>query len=335
MLICDLPDGGRCYALLDGGAAVLAGTEADELIGRQCHPHAGRRDQPRRTRLRPGGCRPRWSPAQIVAGIDGCPGRLGRRHAHPRHRTTGGRARSSPISMPSSPGSTQASSPPAPSTSRSAWRPGAPRRADIEARRSGAAAQLGLPRPGAVRPRRDQLRGGLRPLAGRLRQGDLKTTLQHPAEDPRSRCASVTPRRQRRLFEMCPELSLAIMAGAPMTHAKTTAAGRAERLHALGAVVRRVTRSSATRGPCRERPSDDVSTPSPARGPPGVHAPPDTCSSAADVDERGCAWRWSPDRRTQPAGWGRSTSASRPVAARAHSAAPARNRGTASPAWRA
>jgi acetyl-CoA C-acetyltransferase len=34
LLICDLPGGSRCYALLDGGAAVLAGTEADELIGR-------------------------------------------------------------------------------------------------------------------------------------------------------------------------------------------------------------------------------------------------------------------------------------------------------------
>ncbi len=35
LLICDLPGGGRCYALLDGGAAVLEGTEADELIGRR------------------------------------------------------------------------------------------------------------------------------------------------------------------------------------------------------------------------------------------------------------------------------------------------------------
>jgi len=34
VLICDLPGGGRCYALLDGGTAVLAGAEADELIGR-------------------------------------------------------------------------------------------------------------------------------------------------------------------------------------------------------------------------------------------------------------------------------------------------------------
>ncbi len=35
LLICDLADGGRCYALLDGDAAVLAGAEADELIGRR------------------------------------------------------------------------------------------------------------------------------------------------------------------------------------------------------------------------------------------------------------------------------------------------------------
>jgi acetyl-CoA C-acetyltransferase len=34
VLVCDVPGGGRCYALLDGGPAVLAGTEVDELIGR-------------------------------------------------------------------------------------------------------------------------------------------------------------------------------------------------------------------------------------------------------------------------------------------------------------
>jgi acetyl-CoA C-acetyltransferase len=34
LLVCDLPGGGRCYALLDGGAAALAGAETDELIGR-------------------------------------------------------------------------------------------------------------------------------------------------------------------------------------------------------------------------------------------------------------------------------------------------------------
>jgi acetyl-CoA C-acetyltransferase len=35
LLICDLPGGGRCYALLEGGAAVLARAEVDELVGRQ------------------------------------------------------------------------------------------------------------------------------------------------------------------------------------------------------------------------------------------------------------------------------------------------------------
>jgi acetyl-CoA C-acetyltransferase len=34
LLICDLPEGGRCYAFLEGGAAVLAAVEEDELIGR-------------------------------------------------------------------------------------------------------------------------------------------------------------------------------------------------------------------------------------------------------------------------------------------------------------
>ena len=34
LLICDLPAGGRCYALLDGDAAALARAEASQLIGR-------------------------------------------------------------------------------------------------------------------------------------------------------------------------------------------------------------------------------------------------------------------------------------------------------------
>ena len=46
----------------------------------------------------------------------------------------------------------------------------------------------------------------------------------------------VTPLRQRYLVEMCPELSLAVLDGAPMTYAKTTAAGRAERVRALSKV---------------------------------------------------------------------------------------------------
>jgi acetyl-CoA C-acetyltransferase len=34
LLICDVPEGGRCYAFLDGGADALAAVEEDELIGR-------------------------------------------------------------------------------------------------------------------------------------------------------------------------------------------------------------------------------------------------------------------------------------------------------------
>jgi predicted RNase H-like nuclease len=48
--------------------------------------------------------------------------------------------------------------------------------------------------------------------------------------------ALVTPQCQARLFEMCPELSFALLTGAPMRANKRTAAGRAERVGALGAV---------------------------------------------------------------------------------------------------
>jgi predicted RNase H-like nuclease len=48
--------------------------------------------------------------------------------------------------------------------------------------------------------------------------------------------ALITPERQRRLFEMSPELSLAVLAGAPMAHPKTTPPGRAERIDALSPV---------------------------------------------------------------------------------------------------
>ena len=34
VLICDLPGGGRCYALLGGDGSALSGAEAEELIGR-------------------------------------------------------------------------------------------------------------------------------------------------------------------------------------------------------------------------------------------------------------------------------------------------------------
>jgi predicted RNase H-like nuclease len=47
--------------------------------------------------------------------------------------------------------------------------------------------------------------------------------------------ALMTPSLQDRVFEVHPEVSFAVMAGAPMAHAKRTAAGRAERLGLLPA----------------------------------------------------------------------------------------------------
>jgi acetyl-CoA C-acetyltransferase len=35
LLVCDLPGGGRCYAVLDGGPDVLRAAEVDELVGRR------------------------------------------------------------------------------------------------------------------------------------------------------------------------------------------------------------------------------------------------------------------------------------------------------------
>ncbi len=35
VLVCDLPEGGRSYALLDGGSDALARAEREELVGRQ------------------------------------------------------------------------------------------------------------------------------------------------------------------------------------------------------------------------------------------------------------------------------------------------------------
>jgi predicted RNase H-like nuclease len=50
----------------------------------------------------------------------------------------------------------------------------------------------------------------------------------------------MTPRRQRHLVEVHPEASFTAMSGGPMTHAKKTSAGRAERLESLCAVFRDV-----------------------------------------------------------------------------------------------
>jgi predicted RNase H-like nuclease len=68
----------------------------------------------------------------------------------------------------------------------------------------------------------------------------------------------VTPRRQQHLFEMSPELSLAVMDGAPMAHAKRTEAGRDERARVLGAAFGRAAIARAIRHAPRGAKIDDV-----------------------------------------------------------------------------
>lgn len=70
--------------------------------------------------------------------------------------------------------------------------------------------------------------------------------------------ALVTPQRQRRLFEMSPELSLALLTGAPMAHPKATAAGLAERIDALGRVFGAEEIERHLRQPPRGARRDDI-----------------------------------------------------------------------------
>jgi predicted RNase H-like nuclease len=109
-----------------------------------------------------------------------------------------------------------------------------PRRADVEARR-----QLG-PRRSSVFPAPvrsvlaattyDEACALSRVACGKAISKQLFNILPKIREVD----ALVTPLRQQRLFEMSPELSLAVLGGEPMAHPKTTAAGRAERIHMLG-----------------------------------------------------------------------------------------------------
>jgi predicted RNase H-like nuclease len=117
--------------------------------------------------------------------------------------------------------------------------PSGPRAADIEARRL-----LG-PRRSSVFP------APARPVLG-------SRTYEEACARSRAACGKAISRqlfnilpkiqeadmvqscaRQHRLVEMCPELSLSFIAGAPMAHPKTTSDGRAERLEALGSVFGR------------------------------------------------------------------------------------------------
>ena len=108
--------------------------------------------------------------------------------------------------------------------------------------------------------------------------------------------ALVTPQRQQRLFEMSPELSLAVLAGAPMAHPKTTPAGRAERIDALGPAfgLEEIERHLPGRHPGARGPTT-CSTPSPAPGRHDGTPRGNTCSSAATWTSADCAWRWWPE----------------------------------------
>ncbi len=68
----------------------------------------------------------------------------------------------------------------------------------------------------------------------------------------------VTPLRQDRLVEMCPEWSLTVLAGSPMAWPKRTPEGRHQRIAALGAVFghKRIADSAAR--PPRGAAADDV-----------------------------------------------------------------------------
>ena len=166
LLICDVP-GGRCYAQLEGGAAVLGAVEIEELIGRTVTltPRSG---QPRPARLRSRSARrrgrgrlPVWLArrhrslgATAAARVDVVPGLVELADDLLSGRLAAA-AIDIPIGLPAS-GS---------------------RPADVAARRRlGAAAELRLPGPGTRRARRTDLSRGLRDLAPHLGQGSRSSS---------------------------------------------------------------------------------------------------------------------------------------------------------------
>jgi predicted RNase H-like nuclease len=99
--------------------------------------------------------------------------------------------------------------------------------------------------------------------------------------------ALVTPLLQERLFEMSPELSLTLLAGAPMAHSKTTAAGRAERALALAAVFGRAQIDRHIGTPPRGARPDDVLDAFAGAWTARRHAAGDSLRLGGQVDERG------------------------------------------------
>jgi predicted RNase H-like nuclease len=99
--------------------------------------------------------------------------------------------------------------------------------------------------------------------------------------------ALVTPLLQQRLFEMSPELSLAVLTGAPMAHPKTTPAGRAERVHALAAVFGHAQIDRHVGAPPRGARADDVLDAFAGAWTARRHAAGDHLGLGGQIDDRG------------------------------------------------
>ena len=99
-----------------------------------------------------------------------------------------------------------------------------------------------------------------------------------------------SPRLQARLFEMHPELSFTMLAGAPMRSNKRTAAGRAERLAALRSTFGDGDPHRSSRRP-PGRNGTTCSMPWSGRGPHAVTSRGPTSTSAANWTSGACGWR--------------------------------------------
>ena len=107
---------------------------------------------------------------------------------------------------------------------------------------------------------------------------------------------SARPGLQEHVFEMCPELSFAVLAGAPMTHPKRTAAGRSERLDALRSAFGDALDGLSASPPPGAAPDDVLD----ALAGLSDHATPRrrhlvARSAAARPTRPGCVWKSSPE----------------------------------------
>ena len=269
---------------------MLAGAEADELIGRHRHLDAGRRDQPRRSRLAA-------ARARSVAGVDGCPGGwvvvtvapddhdpvdvvrrpdlLAARRTDRRRAADGRRHR-----HPDRPG---AAGPAARATSK----PGGG---------SAGAPQLGLPGSRAGGPRAPRTYEEACAISrATLRQGDLASSCSTSSPRSGRSTRSMTPLRQQRLVRDVPG---AEPGGARRAHrcpnqaaprrARRADAGPRHRLRLRD--DRAPLEAAACRRPARRR----------ARRVRGAwtarrYAAASTCNSVATWTSAACGWRSWPE----------------------------------------